>query len=83
MQTTISLPKSIAQEVDKQVKKGLFKTPAALVTSAVKNFLSVQKEDVTWEMLAAPFRAYAQKKNLTEKDILSAVEKGRRAKTNR
>ncbi len=83
MQTTISLPKNLAQEVEKQVKLGTFRTPSAFVTSAVKTFLSLQKGEVTWETLASPFRAYAKRRKLTEKDILQAVMKGRRAKTSK
>ncbi|MEK9176596.1 MAG: ribbon-helix-helix domain-containing protein [Patescibacteria group bacterium] len=80
MQTTISLPNNLAKEVDIQVKKGDFKTPSDFVNSAVKIFLSLQRGQATWETLAAPFRFYAKQKKLTEKDILQAVMKGRRAK---
>ncbi len=32
---------------------------------------------INWETLASPFREYAKQKDLTEKDILKAVEEGR------
>lgn len=83
MQTTISLPKSLAEEVEKQVKKGPFRTPSEFVASAVKTFLSLQKGEVTWETLASPFRSYAKRRKLTEKDILQAVMRGRRAKASK
>lgn len=83
MQTTISLPRNLAQEVEKQVKKGMFKTPSEFVSSAVKTLLSFQKGELTWETLASPFRSYAKQKKLTEKDILQTVMKGRRAKTSK
>lgn len=34
----------------------------------------------SWEALAVPFRAYARQKGLTEKDVLSVAEEGRRVK---
>lgn len=83
MQTTISLPKNLAQEVEKQVKKGTFKTPSEFVRAAVKTLLSLQRGNLTWETLAAPFRAYARQRKLTEKDILSAVVKSRREKSSK
>ncbi|KKQ35012.1 MAG: hypothetical protein US51_C0019G0005 [Microgenomates group bacterium GW2011_GWA2_37_6] len=83
MQTTISLPKNLAQEVENQVKKGPFRTPSDFVNSAVKIFLSLQQGQATWEILAAPFRFYAKQKKLTEKDILQTVMKGRRAKSSK
>ena len=83
MQTTISLPRNLAQEVEKQVKKGTFRTPSEFVSSAVKTLLSLQKGELTWETLASPFRTYAKQKKLTEKDVLQAVMKGRRAKTSK
>ena len=83
MQTTISLPENVAKEVEEQVKKGRFRTQSAFVTPAVKTLLSLQKGDVTWETLASPFRAYAKKKKLTEKDIFQSVMNGRRAKTSK
>jgi len=81
MQTTISLPRNLAQEVEKQVKKGTFRTPSEFVSSAVKTLLSLQKGEFTWETLASPFRAKQIK--LTEKDILQVVMKSRRAKTSK
>ena len=80
MQTTISLPKNLAQEVEKQVKRGTFKTSSDFVRSAVKTLISLQRGELTWETLAAPYRAFAKQRKLTEEDILRAVAKGRRAK---
>ena len=81
MQTTISLPKNLTQEIEEQVKKGTFKTPSEFVSSAVKTLLSIQRGEITWGTLAVPFRAYAKRRKLTEKDILKAVTKGRREKS--
>ena len=83
MQTTISLPKSLEQEVENQVKKGPFRTPSDFVNSAVKTFISLQRGEATWETFAAPFRAYAKQKKLTERNILQVVAKGRSAKTSK
>ncbi|KKP80977.1 MAG: hypothetical protein UR81_C0010G0005 [Candidatus Levybacteria bacterium GW2011_GWB1_35_5] len=83
MQTTISLPTNLAQEVENQVKNGSFRTPSDFVSSAVKTFISLQRGEATWETLAAPFRSYAKQKKLTERDILQAVTKGRRAKSSK
>ncbi len=80
MQTTISLSKNLAQEVENQVRNSSFRTPSEFVNSAVKTFISLQKGEVSWETLAAPFRFYTKQKKLTEKDILQTVMKGRRAK---
>lgn len=83
MQTTISLPKDLAQEVEMQVKKGTFRTPSEFVASAVKTFVSLQKGEATWETLASPFRVYAKRKKLTEKDILKTVMNGRHANSSK
>lgn len=83
MQTTISLPRNLAQEVEKQVKKGTFRTPSEFINAAVKTLLSLQEGELTWETLASPFRTYAKQRKLTEMDILQAVMKGRRAKTSK
>jgi Arc/MetJ-type ribon-helix-helix transcriptional regulator len=83
MQTTISLPKNLAQEVENQVKNGPFRTPSDFVSSAVKTFISLQRGDIKWETFAVPFRAYAKQKKLTERDILQAVTKGRSAKSSK
>ena len=39
--------------------------------------------EVSWEILAAPFRVYAKQKKLTEQDILRIVEKGRHVKSSK
>lgn len=75
--TTISLPRNLVQEVEKQVDKGKFSSRSEFIRSAVRAYLLLQKGELSWEILSTPFRAYARKNNLTEKDIVSAVEKGR------
>ncbi len=75
--TTISLPKNLAQEVEKQIEEGKFTSRSEFIRSAVKAYILLQKGQLSWEILATPFRAYARKKKLTEKDLLKAVEKGR------
>ncbi len=75
--TTISLTKSLAQEVEKQIDEGKFSSRSEFIRSAVRAYLLLQKGQLSWEVLAAPFRAYARKKGLTEKDLLKTVEKGR------
>ncbi len=76
--TTISLPKNLAQEVEKQIELGNFTSRSEFIRSAVRTYLLVQKNQVSWEALAAPFRSYAKQKGLVEEDLLQAVEKGRK-----
>ena len=78
--STISLPKNLAQEVEKQVERGRFTSSSEFVRSAIKTYLLFQKGELSWEILASPFREYAKQKNLTEKDILSIFKKGHHAK---
>lgn len=78
--TTISLPKQLADEVETQVKEGRFASKSEFFRAAVKMYLSIQNGQMSWEVLAAPFRSYAVKKGLKEKDILRAVEKDRHDK---
>jgi len=78
--TTISLPEQLAKEVEEQIKGGRFASRSEFFRAAVKTYLSIQSGQVSWEVLAAPFRSYASKKGLKEKDILEAVEKGRHGK---
>lgn len=79
--TTISFPKNLAQEVERQVAQGRFTSRSEFIRSAVKTYLLFQKGELSWEILASPFRAYAKQKKLTEEDIARIVEKGRHAKT--
>lgn len=79
--TTISLPKNLAQDMEKQIEEGKFASRSEFIRSAIRTYLLLQEGQLSWEVLAAPFRAYAKQKRLTEKDILSLVEKGRRDKT--
>lgn len=76
--TTISLPKNLVQEMEKQIDKGKFTSRSEFIRSAVRTYLLFQKGELSWEILAAPFRSFAKKKKLTEEDILMAVEKGRK-----
>lgn len=79
--TTISFPKNLVQEVEKQIAQGRFTSRSEFIRSAVKTYLLFQKGELSWEILAGPFRAYAKQKKLTEEDILRIVEKGRHVKT--
>ena len=81
--TTISLPRSLAQEMEKQIEGGKFTSRSEFIRSAVRTYLLFQKGQVSWEVLAAPFRAYAKQRKLTEKDILEVVEEGRSDKTSK
>ena len=76
--TTISLPKNLAQEVEKQIEEGKFTSRSEFIRSAVRTYLLFQKGQLSWEVLATPFRAYARQKKLTEANILMVVKKGRR-----
>lgn len=79
--TTVSLPTYLAQEVNRQIKKGKFTSRSQFIRSAIQTYLRLQDGQLSWEILATPFRAYAKQKKLTEADILKIVEKGRRAET--
>lgn len=76
--TTISLPKNLAKEMERQIDEGEFTSRSEFIRSAVRTYLLFQRGELSWEILAAPFRSFAQKSKLTEKDILEAVERGRR-----
>lgn len=80
--TTISLPENLAREVEKQMKEGNFASRSEFFRTAVKNYLALQEtvEQESWEEFARPFREWAKKKGLTEKDILKAVEESRYGK---
>ena len=75
--TTISFPKILAKEMEKQIEKGKFTSRSEFIRSAVRTYLLFQKGELSWEILAAPFRSFAKQRKLTEEDILEAVEKGR------
>lgn len=75
--TTISLPKNLAQEVEKQIDQGKYTSRSEFIRSAVRTYLLFQKGELSWEILAAPFRSFAKKNRLTERDILEAVDRGR------
>ena len=79
--TTISLPENLAQAMDKKIKEGQFSTRAEFIRSAVRTYLLFQKGELSWEILAAPFRLFAKKKGLKEEDILRLIEEGRHGKT--
>lgn len=79
--TTVSFPKDLAEEVERQITKGRYASRSDFIRSAVRTYLRFQDEQFSWDVLAAPFRAYAKKKNLTERGILKTVEKGRHVKT--
>lgn len=75
--TTISLPKNLANEVEKEIKEGKFTSRSEFFRSAIRIFLNLQKGDISWEILAAPFRSFAKTEGITEEDILKIMEKSR------
>lgn len=75
--TTISLPKNLAREMEKQINEGKFTSRSEFIRSAVRTYLLFQEGKLSWEILAAPFRSFAKKSKLNEKDILETVERGR------
>ena len=75
--TTISLPKGLAKEMEAQIEEGKYTSRSEFIRSAMRTYLLFQKGELSWEILAAPFRAFAKKNKLTQEDILEAVEKGR------
>lgn len=81
--TTISLPESLSKEMDKKIKEGQFSSRSEFIRSAVRSYLAFQKGEFSWEVLAAPFRAYAKQVKLSRQDILDAVEAGRHGKTSK
>ena len=78
--TTISLPKNLAKEMEKQIDEGKYTSRSEFIRSAVRTYLLFQKGELSWEILAAPFRSFAKKSNLKEKEILDAVGRGRSGK---
>ena len=79
--TTISLPENLSKEMDRKIKEGQFSSRSEFIRSAVRTYLLFQKGELSWEVLAAPFRAYAKQKKLMKDDILEAVEKDRHVKS--
>lgn len=75
--TTISLPKNLAEEVEKYIEEGKFTSRSEFFRAAARTYLLFQKGELSWEILAAPFRGYAKQNNLTEDKILKVVEEGR------
>ena len=78
--TTISLPKNLAKEMEKQIDEGKYTSRSEFIRSAVRTYLLFQKGELSWEILAAPFRSFAKKSNLKKKEILDVVERGRSGK---
>lgn len=81
--TTISFPNKLAVEMEKQIEKGKFTSRSEFIRSAVRTYLLFQKGELSWEILAAPFRSFAKQRRLTEGDMLKAVERGRNGKTSK
>lgn len=77
----ISLPKSLEKEVEKQVKEGKFASRSEFFRAAVKTYLNIQTGEVSWDILAAPYRTYARDKKLTQAKVLRVIEEGRHAKS--
>lgn len=78
--TTISFPKNMALEMEKQIEDGKFTSRSEFIRSAVRTYLLFQKGELSWEILASPFRAFAKQTKMTEEDIMEAVERGRSGK---
>ncbi len=78
--TTISLPIELAADMEKQIAEGKFTSRSEFIRSAVRTYLLFQEGNLSWEILAAPFRSFAKNRKLTEKDMLEVVEKGRNDK---
>ncbi len=81
--TTISLPENLSKEMDKKIQEGQFSSRSEFIRSAIRSYLTFQKGELSWEILAAPFRAYAKQKGLDEQDMQDVVEEGRRGKTSK
>ncbi len=81
--TTISLPNKLAEEMEKQIEEGKFTSRSEFIRSAVRTYLLFQKGELSWEILATPFRSFAKQKRLKEEDILKAVERGRSGKNSK
>ncbi|HBQ50802.1 TPA: hypothetical protein DD690_02375 [Candidatus Daviesbacteria bacterium] len=75
--TTISFPKNLALEMEKQINEGKFTSRSEFIRSAVRTYLLFQKGELSWEILATPFRTFAKQTKMTEEDILEVVERGR------
>lgn len=75
--TTISLPKNLSEEVEKEIKTGRFSSRSEFFRSAVRTFLNLQEGKMSWEILATPFRNYAKESGMKKEDILRVVEEGR------
>ncbi len=72
----------MAQEMEKQIEEGKFTSRSEFIRSAVRTYLLFQKGDLSWEVLAAPFRSFAKQNKLSENDILRVVERGRKSEKN-
>ncbi len=75
--TTISLPKNLAKEMEKQIDNGKFTSRSEFIRSAVRIYLLFQEGQLSWEIIASPFRKYAKQKRLSRAEILKTVEEGR------
>ncbi len=60
--TIISLPKNLAKEMEKQIDGGKYTSRSEFIRAAVRAYLLFQKDELSWEILAAPFRSFAKKK---------------------
>jgi Arc/MetJ-type ribon-helix-helix transcriptional regulator len=76
--TTISLPNKLASEMERQIESGKYTSRSEFIRSAVRTYLLFQKGELSWEILASPFRYFAKQKRMKERDMLEAVEKGRK-----
>lgn len=77
----ISLPKSLEKEVEKQVKEGKFASRSEFFRTAVKTYFNIQSGEISWDILAAPFKTYAREKKLTPARVLQVIEEDRHARS--
>lgn len=68
--TTVSLPKNLAKEIEKELKKGNFASRSEFFRAAVKTYLRLLKGDLSWEIISIFFKTYAKEKALTPQAVL-------------
>ena len=77
----IALPKELVKRIDATAKKE-YKNRSEFIREAVRIHLQKQERNISWDVLAEPFRTYAVKSKLTENGVLRAVKKGRKSAKN-
>ncbi|OGK26533.1 hypothetical protein A2954_01030 [Candidatus Roizmanbacteria bacterium RIFCSPLOWO2_01_FULL_37_12] len=77
----IALPKELVKKIDATAKKE-YKNRSEFIREAVRKYLLMQEGNFSWDILAEPFRKYAVQKKLTQKDVLTVVNKVRNSGKN-